>query len=237
MVAWKEQILSAQKGDEQALQRLVEENTGLVHAVVRRFFNRGVEAEDLFQIGMIGLIKAIKRFDVSMEVKFSTYAVPMIIGEIKRFLRDDGMIKVSRTIRENAGKIAKCKEFMTQEMGREPRTGEIAKKLGMNMEEVNLALEAFFEVESIYRSVNHDGEEENYLLDQIRDVSQEDKIFDTLFLSWGMDQLEEKERQLIYMRYFEDMTQSQVAKKMNMSQVSVSRLEKKILKSLRQRLE
>ena len=105
------------------------------------------------------------------------------------------------------------------------------------MEEVNLALEAFFEVESIYRSVNHDGEEENYLLDQIRDVSQEDKIFDTLFLSWGMDQLEEKERQLIYMRYFEDMTQSQVAKKMNMSQVSVSRLEKKILKSLRQRLE
>ena len=123
MVAWKEQILSAQKGDEQALQRLVEENTGLVHAVVRRFFNRGVEAEDLFQIGMIGLIKAIKRFDVSMEVKFSTYAVPMIIGEIKRFLRDDGMIKVSRTIRENAGKIAKCKEFMTLEMGREPRTG------------------------------------------------------------------------------------------------------------------
>ncbi len=236
-MAIKEQILLAQQGNEDALRELVLDNTGLVHAVVRRFLNRGCEREDLVQIGMIGLIKSIKRFDPEYKVAFSTYAVPMIIGEIKRFLRDDGMVKVSRTIKENGGEIAKCKEVLIQELGREPRVEEIATALNLSIEEVTMSMDAFCEVESIYRPLGNEGEEENFLIDQMRDQSLEESFFNTLIISWGLDQLEEKERQLIVMRYYKDMTQCQVAKQLHMSQVSVSRLEKKILKSLRQRLE
>ena len=235
---WEEQILRAQQGEEEALRRLVSDNTGLVYSVAKRFFNRGCETEDLLQIGMIGLIKAIKRFDVSYGVAFSTYAVPMIIGEIKRFLRDDGMIKVSRNIKENGYKIARCRETLSQELGREPHVQEISQQLHLSCEDVVLAMEADCEVESIYRPLSPNVEEENYMIDQLKSEKDEnEEIFTSIFLEMGIEQLEEKEKQLIVMRYFKDMTQSQVAEKLNMTQVSVSRMEKRILKFLRQRLE
>lgn len=238
MGGYKEQILLAQQGDKEAFEKLVENNTGLVHAVLRRFYHRSCDMEDLFQIGVIGLMKAIRRFDLQYDVAFSTYAVPMIIGEIKRFLRQDGMIKVSRTIRENGYKIVKCKEKLSQELGREPRVYEIAQAVDLTEEEVVIAMEAGSEVESIYQPAYPGVEEENYLIDQINEgQDKQEEIFTSLFLEWGLDQLEEKERQLITMRYFQDMTQSQVAEKLHMSQVSVSRLERKILNSLKKKME
>ncbi|MGN0169555.1 MAG: SigB/SigF/SigG family RNA polymerase sigma factor [Lachnospiraceae bacterium] len=235
---WEEQIKRAQQGEEEALRQLVSDNTGLVYSATKRFFNRGCETEDLLQIGMIGLIKAIKRFDVSYGVAFSTYAVPMIIGEIKRFLRDDGMLKVSRTIKENGYKISRCREKLCQELGREPRLSEISEYLHLSCEDVVLAMEADCEVESIYRPAFQDVEEENYMIDQLNvGKDEKEEIFTSIYLDWGLEQLEEKERQLIEMRYFKDMTQSQVAEKLNMTQVGVSRMEKRILKFLRQRLE
>lgn len=233
----REQILLARQGDKQAFDELVKNNSGLVHAISRRFYHRGCDSEDLFQIGMIGLMKAIRRFDLDFEVEFSTYAVPMIMGEIRRFMRDDGMIKISRTIRENGYKVKRCKEQLSQELGREPKINEIAEKIGIRGEDVIVAMEAGSEVESIFQSVGTQMEEENYLIDQLKDQNRIEENFDSLFLSCELEQLEEKERQLIHMRYFEDMTQSEVAKKLHMTQVSVSRLEKKILKNLRKKME
>lgn len=234
----KEMILLARQGNRQAFDEIVAMNTGLVYAVSRRFYHRGCENEDLFQIGMIGLMKAIKRFDFAYDVEFSTYAVPLIMGEIRRFLRDDGMIKVSRAIRENAYKVQRCKERLSVECGREPKVAEIACALDMRQEDVMMAMDATIEVESIYSKASPRVDEENYLIDQLKDRTQdEEKTFTALFLSWGLEQLDEVENQLIHMRYFQDMTQSEVAKRLNMSQVSVSRMEKRILAKLRKNME
>lgn len=230
-------IKKSHEGDEEARTRLVEENEGLVWCIVKRFRNRGVEAEDLFQIGNIGLLKAIDKFDLNYEVKFSTYAVPMISGEIKRFLRDDGMIKVSRSLKELAGRAGVCRERLQEALGREPTITEIAKELGVEREELTMALEAGGEVESLHRPIYQKDGQEIRLMDKLpQREGGEDKVLDHMLLDQLLSGLGQEERKLIYLRYFADRTQSQVGEEMGISQVQVSRLEKKILKQMRARL-
>ncbi len=201
-------IKRSHDGDKEAREQLVEENVGLVWCVVKRFYGRGTEAEDLFQIGSIGLLKAIDKFDLSYDVKFSTYAVPMISGEIKRFLRDDGMIKVSRSLKELAYKSVQAREKLTDRLGREPTLEELAKETGVDKEEIVQAMEAGGEVESLYRPIHQKEGSEIRLLDRIEERERrEDKILDTMVLKQLLETLDAKERQLIYLRYFADRTQ------------------------------
>lgn len=230
-------IQKSHEGDENARSRLVEENAGLVWCVVKRFFHRGVESEDLFQIGNIGLLKAIDKFDTSFDVKFSTYAVPMISGEIKRFLRDDGMIKVSRSLKELAYKAYLCQERLTELFGREPTVTEIARELEVDCEELLQALDASGEIESIYKPVYAKDGQEIRLMDKLAEKSNEEEtLLDHMLLSQLLSSLNKEERQLIYLRYFADKTQSQVGTELGISQVQVSRMEKKILKRMREQL-
>ncbi len=223
-------------GDKEAREVLIEKNLGLVHHIVKRFLNRGVEAEDLFQIGCIGLMKAIDKFDLRFDVKFSTYAVPMISGEIKRYLRDDGMVKVSRTLKENGWKIKKARERFQQENVREPTLQEIAKMTGLSVEEAVMAMDAGAEVESIYRSVYQSDGNEIYLADQLASGSNEkEKLLNHMLLSQLLSELEGEERELICLRYFQGKTQTDVAARLGISQVQVSRLEKRILRRMRER--
>lgn len=222
MGACVEQIKKAQSGDEEAMELLLKENEGLVVHVARRFFNRGCEQEDLFQIGRIGLMKAIRGFDVSRGLCFSTYAVPMIMGEIRRFLRDDGIVKVSRSIRENGHKIACFEEAYEKKWGQEPTILAVAEGTGLSVDDVAMAKGAFA------GTVPYPELEER--------VGEED-VFSRALLTASIDALPVKERQLIGMRYYMDMSQSQVAKVLETSQGSVSRMEKKVLKSLRRSLE
>lgn len=227
-------IKQAHGGDKAAREKLVEENTGLVWCIVRRFIGRGLEKEDLFQIGNIGLLKAIDKFDLSYDVKFSTYAVPMISGEIKRFLRDDGMIKVSRSLKELSYKIYQMRERLMNEMGREPRLEELAEALHVDKEEVAVAMEAGGEVESIYKPIYQRDGDEISLIDKLEDKEErEEKVLDHLLLAGLLNSLGTQERKIIYMRYFEDCTQSEIGREMGMTQVQVSRMEKKILEKLR----
>ncbi len=246
-------IEKSQAGDKEAREVLIENNLGLVHYIVKRFAGRGYELEDLFQIGTIGLIKAIDKFNLSYDVKFSTYAVPMIMGEIKRFLRDDGMIKVSRTLKENGIKAKRAMEKLTGKLGRDPYLYEVSEESGLTVEEITLALEAGTEVESIYKSVYQADGSEIFLVDKIAangqigganqsgglSISQDyekEKLLNHLLLSQLMDSLDERERKLITMRYFQDKTQSEVARSMGISQVQVSRMEKKILMHMREEM-
>lgn len=227
-------IQKSHAGDKEAREQLVEENVGLIWCVVKRFYGRGTEPEDLFQIGSIGLLKAIDKFDISYDVKFSTYAVPMISGEIKRFLRDDGMIKVSRSLKELAYKSLQARERLSAELGREPTLEEISEDLGVDKEELVQAMEAGGEVESLYRPIHQKEGSEIRLLDKIEEKERrEDKILDLMVLKQLLETLDAQERQLIYLRYFADKTQTDVGKMMGISQVQVSRMEKKILNNLR----
>ena len=229
-------IKKSHDGDKAAREQLVEENVGLVWFVVKRFYGRGTEAEDLFQIGSIGLLKAIDKFDLSYDVKFSTYAVPMISGEIKRFLRDDGMIKVSRSLKELAYKSVQAREKLTDWLGREPTLEELAEETGAEKEEIVQAMEAGGEVESLYRPIHQKEGSEIRLLDRIEERDRkEDRILDTMVLKQLLETLDAKERQLIYLRYFADRTQSDVGKIMGISQVQVSRMEKRIIEELRRK--
>lgn len=224
----------AHQGDKEARDILFKENTGLIYSVAKRFMGRGTEMEDLFQIGSIGLLKAVDRFDLSYDVKFSTYAVAMIAGEIRRFLRDDGMLKVSRTIKEKQYRIFQCREELEKKLGREPEISEIAGKLELSPEEITMAMDAATEVESIYRSVYQGEGKELSLLDKIPEKeNRHEKLLDRIFLEELLGTLEAEERKLICMRYFCDMTQKDVAKRLGTSQVQVSRLEKRILKRLK----
>jgi len=227
-------IYRSHEGDEAARTMLVEENAGLVWCVVKRFLRRGVEAEDLFQIGNIGLLKAIDKFDTSYDVKFSTYAVPMISGEIKRFLRDDGMLKVSRSLKELSYKAFICQEKLMEEKGREATLCEVAEKLGVDCEELLMALEASGEVDSIYKPLYQKDGQEISLMDRLSEESREEDVLNHMLLGQLLNALDKEERQLIYLRYFKDETQSEVGRKMGISQVQVSRLEKKILKQMRE---
>ena len=222
-------------GDENARSQLVEENTGLIWCVVKRFYGRGTEAEDLFQIGSIGLLKAIDKFDLGYDVKFSTYAVPMITGEIKRFLRDDGMLKVSRSLKEIAYKAYQAKEALTEKLGREPLLEEIAEETGVEKEELVMAMEAAGEVESLHRPVGMKDGNEVMLLEKIADTGgAEEKILDHLLLTELIKELKKDERKLLYLRYFADKTQTEIGEELGISQVQVSRMEKKILKTMRE---
>lgn len=227
-------IARSQQGDKEAREVLIEKNLGLVHAIVRRFIGRGVEAEDLFQIGTIGLIKAIDNFDLSFDVKFSTYAVPLITGEIKRFLRDDGIVKVSRTIKEQSQKLKLLRQSMQVRLGREPTLQELVSESGYTMEEIVMATEADSKVESIYTNVYQNDGNQVALVDMLgKEDTEKEELLNKMLLQQLIGNLNEKETLLIRMRYFQDKTQTEVAKYMGISQVQVSRLEKKILLSMR----
>lgn len=227
-------IRLSQEGDKQAREQLITENTGLVWSMVRRFLGRGCEAEDLFQIGTIGLIKAIDKFDVTFDVKFSTYAVPMITGEIKRFLRDDGMIKVSRTLKENNMRLRASGERLSVQFGRDATLEEIAADTGMSMEEIVLAMEACTEVESLSKPVNRPDGSESTLGERIPgDTDTTEQIVNHMVMKQLLEALQEEERQLIELRYFENKTQTEIATRFGVSQVQISRMEKKILQRLR----
>lgn len=246
-------IERSQGGDKGAREVLIEKNLGLVHHIVRRFVGRGYDPEDLFQIGTIGLMKAIDKFDLTMEVKFSTYAVPMIAGEIKRFLRDDGPVKVSRTIKENGLKVRMTRQHLQSTLNREPTLQEIAEASGLTREEIVLAMEAGIEVESIYSAAYQDDGSEVYLVDKvvqstngcvgsslgcvssISHDAEKERVLDHMLLKQLLDGLDAKERRLIDMRYFQNKTQTEIAGILGISQVQVSRLEKKILLRLRER--
>lgn len=233
----EELIRRSQEGDKEAREVLIEENMGLIHHVVKRFLGRGVEAEDLFQIGAIGLVKAVDRFDLSFGVRFSTYAVPMIAGEIKRFLRDDSMIKISRSLKELAIRAARLREQILMERGEEPGVEELAGCLGVEPEELVQAMDGSAEVESLQKIVYQGDGEGLSLMDKVeQEKDEEETLLRQLLLEQLLRDLEPKERKLIVLRFFYDRTQTQVAKELGMSQVQVSRLEKKILLSLKRRI-
>ena len=234
----EELIRRSQEGDKEAREILIEENTNTIHHVVKRFLGRGVEAEDLFQIGAIGLVKAVDRFDLSFGVRFSTYAVPMIAGEIKRFLRDDSMIKISRSLKELAIRAAKLREQLLMERGEEPGVEELSELLGVEPEELVQAMDGSAEVESLQKIVYQGDGEGLSLMDKVEQgKDEEETLLRQLLLEQLLRSLEPKERRLIMLRFFHDRTQTQVAEELGMSQVQVSRLEKKILTALKKRIQ
>lgn len=227
----------AHEGDKDARDTIIQENMGLVWSIVKRFKNRGVELEDLFQIGCIGLMKAVDKFDDSFDVKFSTYAVPMITGEIKRFLRDDGMIKVSRSMKEMANKAYLIRERLEKTLGREPALSEVAAVLETSEEELVAAMEAGADVESLQQTIYHGDGNDISLMDKIEEkADHQEMLLNRMLLEDILATLDGKERELIYKRYFQEKTQTAIAEEMGMSQVQVSRLEKKILIGLRGKL-
>jgi len=232
-----ELIKRSKEGDKEARNQIVTENIGLVWSIVRRFAGIGHEMEDLFQIGSIGLIKAIDKFDVSYDVKFSTYAVPMITGEIKRFLRDDGMLKVSRSLKEIAVKIKCLREKYSNLYGRDPTIDELVDELGVEKEDILMALETGAEVESLYKTIHQGDGNPIYLIDKLAETKDEsENIVDKLALREIIASLDEREQEIIKLRYFKDRTQTDIAKELGISQVQVSRMEKRILKIMRERM-
>lgn len=228
----KRLIEAAQSGDSAAMEKLIVDNSGLIWSIVRKFRGRGYEAEDLFQIGAIGLIKCIDKFDLSYDVKFSTYAVPMIMGEIRRFIRDDGMIKVSRPLKETAARAKMIREQMTNKNGDEPTISQLAEEMGIEAESLVEALDASKDVESIFKTVYQNDGSPVYLIDLLSNDSSED-ITDNITLKQMLMELEPKERRIIYLRYFKDKTQSETAKEIGISQVQISRMEKKIINRIK----
>src|SRR5699024_6666150 len=228
-------IYESQQGNQEARDILVERNVRLVWSVVQRFMNRGYDPEDLFQIGSIGLIKAIDKFDLTYEVRFSTYAVPMIIGEIQRFIRDDGTVKVSRKLKELGNKIRVTKEELTKKLNRSPTVNEVAEILDISPEEVSQTLKAAKYPQSIHETVYENGGEPITLLDQIAD--EEKQWYKKLSLEEAMNHLTERERLIVYLRYYKDQTQSEVAERLSISQVQVSRLEKRILEQMKEQMQ
>ena len=232
-----ELIRLSQMGDTEARNRVITENVGLIWSIVRRFLGRGQEADDLFQIGCIGLMKAVDKFELSYDVKFSTYAVPMISGEIKRFLRDDGMIKVSRTLKETAGKVRRVQEMLEGEYGREPTLAELSASLQIAEEEIVMALDSSAEVESLDKTIYYSDGNDITLMDKIaEEVDRNERLVNRMALKKILSELDEREQNLIRMRFFEERTQTQVAEVLGVSQVQVSRMEKKLLLRMRSRL-
>ncbi|WP_221565305.1 RNA polymerase sporulation sigma factor SigF [Alkalihalobacillus sp. TS-13] len=232
----KELIQRSQEGDQTARDTIVEKNMRLVWSVVQRFLNRGYEPDDLFQIGSIGLLKSVDKFDLSYDVKFSTYAVPMIIGEIQRFIRDDGTVKVSRSLKELGNKVRKVRDELSKEFGRNPTVNEIATKLEISPEDVVMAQEAVRAPSSIHETVYENDGDPITLLDQISDQG-DTKWFDQIALKEAIQTLNERERLIVYLRYYKDQTQSEVATRLGISQVQVSRLEKKILREMKTQMD
>ena len=225
-------------GSKAAKEKIVSDNTGLVWSIARRFVNRGYDLEELYQIGCIGLLKACDRFESRYGVQFSTYAVPLIAGEIKRFLRDNGAIKVSRILKQNGYQISKAKEALLHKYGREATLDELASYTGLCVEDIVMATEANREVESIQQTIcGKDGTQVSLverLVDEAESEVAAENIMNRILVGQAMEKLGETEQELIHLRFFEDKTQTEVAKKMGMSQVQISRMEKRILKKLRE---
>lgn len=232
----KELIKKSQAGDQEARDLIVQKNMRLVWSVVQRFLNRGYEPDDLFQIGCIGLLKSVDKFDLSYDVKFSTYAVPMIIGEIQRFIRDDGTVKVSRSLKEMSNKIRRAKDELSKTLGRIPTINELSEYLDISSEDIILAQEASRTPASIHETVYENDGDPITLLDQIDDGN-EGKWFDKIALKEAIRELDSRERLIVYLRYYKDQTQSEVATRLGISQVQVSRLEKKILQQMKDRMD
>lgn len=226
-------IERAREGDKQAENLLVEKNMGLVYSIVRRFANRGYDTEDLSQIGAIGLIKAVKKFNPDFNVQLSTYAVPMITGEIKRFLRDDGAVKISRSLKENAMKGWRCEEILRKKLNRQPTVNEIAEECGIPAENLLEAFEAAAPPESIYESVYTGGDKDIHLLDTIAGGDIEDDVINKVMIDDILSRLKPREREIILLRYFRGKTQAEIARIMGVSQVQISRIEKKALGRIR----
>jgi RNA polymerase sporulation-specific sigma factor len=229
-------IARSQKGDQSARDEIVEKNMRLVWSVVQRFLNRGYDPDDLFQIGCIGLLKSVDKFDLSYDVKFSTYAVPMIIGEIQRFIRDDGTIKVSRSLKEIGNRVRRTKDELTKELGRVPTVYELSEHMDVPVEEILMAQEAVLAPTSIHETVYENDGDPITLLDQISDQDNE-KWFEKIALKEAIENLDNREKLIVYLRYYKDQTQSEVAARLGISQVQVSRLEKKILKTIKDQME
>ena len=233
----KELIEMAHGGDKAAREKLIVENMGLIWSIVKRFAGRGYEQEDLFQIGSIGLIKAVDKFDTSFDVQFSTYAVPMISGEIKRFLRDDGMIKVSRSMKETAYKAYIAREKMEEKLKREPTLTEIAAEIGVTSEELAQAFDASAQIESLHKVIYQGDGSGIVLEDKIEEPENgQESLLNKMLLEQLLGSLEAKERELIYLRFFQEKTQMQIAGELGISQVQVSRMEKKILERMRKQM-
>jgi RNA polymerase sporulation-specific sigma factor len=229
----EELIAMAQQGDREATERLVEENVGLVWSVAKRFLGRGVEAEDLYQLGCLGFLKAVEGFDLEYGTQFSTYAVPKISGEIRRFLRDDGAVKVSRSIKEQASLIKTSRNRLTNALGREPTIQEISRQTGLTPEEIAIAETATAATESIQKEA---GEEGFSLEDVLTDTESEDRMVEKIALRQAIDKLPNREAMVIRLRYFHGLTQDRTAKVMEVSQVQVSRIEKKAISMLSEML-
>ena len=227
-------IRLAQSGDEEARQRLVEENAGLIWSIARRYFGRGVEPDDLYQLGCVGFLKAIEGFDTDYGTQFSTYAVPKISGEIRRFLRDDGTVKVSRGVKEQAAKIRQARLLLEQRLGREPKLSELAAETGISPEEIAFAETATGPADSIQRESGEDG----FTLELVLgDYGAEERLVEHVALRAAIEKLPERERQVIALRYYHGMTQQASARVLHVSQVQVSRLERRAVDQLRQMLE
>lgn len=234
MTRQEELIRQAQAGDKAAAEAMVKENTGLIWSVAKRFIGRGAEADDLYQLGCLGFMKAIEGFDTEYGTQFSTYAVPKISGEIRRFLRDDGAVKVSRTIKEQAATIRNTRNHLTLALGREPTVQEIARQTGFTPEEIAMAETATAATESIQRQTGEDG----FSLENIlTDTDTEEQMVEKISLRQAISKLPEREKTVIQLRFFHGLTQQRVAKVLSVSQVQVSRIEKKALERLRQLMQ
>ncbi len=223
-------LLRAQAGDRTAAEQLLEENTGLIWSIVRRYFGRGVDSDDLFQLGCLGFLKAVSGFDVDYGTRFSTYAVPKISGEIRRFLRDDGAVKVSRGLKERSQHIRSARTALEQRLGREPRLSELVRETGLSPEEIAAAETAMSPPESLQRQ---SGEEGFSLEKVLGDYAQEERLLESVSLKQALDRLPEREAQVIALRYFHGLTQDACARLLGISQVQVSRLERRAMQALR----
>ena len=234
MSSTAELIARAQSGDQQASQQLIEENAGLIWSIARRYLGRGVESDDLYQLGCLGFLKAVEGFDLQYGTQFSTYAVPKIAGEIRRFLRDDGTIKVSRGLKEQAAVIKTARSRLSAQLGREPTLQELSQETGLGPEDIAMAENATAATESINRET---GEEGFTLENVLTDTESEENMVEKIALRQAIDHLPEREKLVIRLRYYHGLTQQRVARVMKISQVQVSRIEKKALESLRKRME
>ena len=230
----KELFKLMKNGDKDAREKIINGNLKLVLSVIQRFGGRGENADDLFQIGCVGLIKAIDNFDTSLDIQLSTYAVPMIIGEIRRYLRDNNMVRVSRSIRDLAYKVLQAKEKLTREKGKEPTIEEIAKELNVDKEEIIVSLDAIQDPVSLQEPVYNDGQESLYVMDQVKDKKNTDELWtENITMSEALKRLNDKERMIIDKRFFEGRTQMEVADEIGISQAQVSRLEKNALENIK----
>ncbi len=227
-------LRSAKAGDRDAAEKLVTENSGLIWSVARRFFGRGVDSDDLYQLGCVGFLKAIAGYDESYGTQFSTYAVPKISGEIRRFLRDDGAVKVSRSLKERANQIRTARQALEQRLGREPTVGELSAETGLTPEDIAVAETAASPAESLQRETGEDG----FTLEHLLSADDEtERVLERVSLREAIDRLPERERRVIALRYFHDMTQDAAARVLGVSQVQVSRLERRAIAKLRELLE